>query len=87
MAAYRKLLAEGVAPQQARAVLPQAMMTEWIETASLSAYARLYHLRSSKDAQADIRWYAQEMSLHLQKAFPVSWPLLVEHSNNNKTKE
>ena len=27
---YNQLLSEGVAPEQARAVLPQSMMTEWI---------------------------------------------------------
>ena len=74
---YNKLLSENVAPEVARMVLPQSMYTEFIETASLFAYARLCKLRLGPDAQMEIRLYAQVLSGLLEKAFPVSWPALM----------
>jgi thymidylate synthase (FAD) len=74
---YNKLLSENVAPEVARMVLPQSMYTEFIETASLFAYARLCKLRLGSDAQMEIRLYAKVLSDLLEKAFPVSWPALM----------
>lgn len=73
---YEKLKAANVAPEVARMVLPQSMMTEFIETASLFAYARLCDLRDAPDAQKEIRDYAQQVSDLLEAAFPVSWVAL-----------
>lgn len=72
-AAYLELLEKGVCPEQARLVLPQNMMTEFIETGSLAAYARLCKLRISPDAQKEIRDVAVMVSEHMEQAFPVSW--------------
>lgn len=74
---YNILLGKNVAPEVARMVLPQSMYTEFIETASLFAYARLCKLRLGPDAQQEIRLYAQVLSGLLEKAFPVSWPALM----------
>ena len=74
---YNKLLSENVAPEVARMILPQSMYTEFIETGSLFAYARLCKLRLGPDAQYEIRLYAQVLSILLEKAFPVSWPALM----------
>ena len=70
---YNSLLAANVAPEVARMILPQSMHTEFIETASLYAYARLCKLRTSPDAQHEIRLYAEALSKLLEKEFPVSW--------------
>lgn len=75
---YNALLDAKVAPEVARIVLPQSMYTEFIETASLYAYARLCKLRLSPDAQYEIRLYAQAVSDMLEKQFPVSWSALNE---------
>lgn len=77
MEAYNSMLQSGVCPEQARMVLPQCMMTEFIETGSLAAYARLVKLRTSPDAQKEIRDVADQISILLQTAFPVSWETLV----------
>ena len=45
---YDFMLEKGVAPEQARMILPQSMMTEWIWTGSLVAFARVVKLRSSR---------------------------------------
>lgn len=73
---YEELLAAKVAPEVARAVLPQSMYTEFIETGSLAAYARLCGLRLGPDAQKEIRLYADGLASLLTPSFPVSWPAL-----------
>jgi len=77
---YTAMLERNVPPEQARMVLPQNMMTEFIETGSLAAYARLVALRTGPDAQAEIREMAQQVSALLATKFPVSWPALVQDS-------
>ena len=73
---YADLLDQGVAPEIARTVLPQSMYTEFIETGSLAAYARLYKLRTSPDAQREIQAYAKAIGELLSSKFPVSWNAL-----------
>lgn len=73
---YNDLLANDVAPEVARGILPQSMYTEFVETGSLAAYARLCHLRLGSDAQNEIRIYAGLVDKCLTEAFPVSWKAL-----------
>ena len=83
--AYDRLLSHGVAPEIARAVLPQSMMTEFIETGSLAAYARLCGLRLDPSAQREIQEYARYISDLLEKAFPISWKALSEKFRDDAT--
>jgi thymidylate synthase (FAD) len=76
VALYNSLLARGVAPEIARAVLPQGMYTEFIETGSLAAYARLWALRTDPGAQREIQGYARGIEGLLKPHFPVSWSAL-----------
>ncbi len=73
---YQSLLTQGVAPEIARGVLPQSMYTEFIETGSLAAYARIYALRTDPTAQREIQAYARIMGDLLKDGFPVSWEAL-----------
>ncbi len=73
---YTDLINQGVAPEIARTILPQSMYTEFIETGSLAAYARLYKLRTSPDAQREIQIYAKAIGNFLASEFPVSWEAL-----------
>lgn len=77
---YKSLLDKGVAPEIARYILPQSMYTEFIETGSLAAYARLYKLRTSPDAQREIQAYAKAIGKLLSEKFPVSWAALTSSS-------
>jgi thymidylate synthase (FAD) len=77
---YETLLANGVAPEIARTILPQSMYTEFIETGSLAAYARLYNLRTSPDAQREIQGYARAIGNLLAEKFPFSWAALTSSS-------
>jgi thymidylate synthase (FAD) len=82
MVTYTTLLKNGVAPEVARMVLPQSMYTEFIETGSLAAYARLCALRLDPTAQKEIRDYATAVDTLLRDAFPVSWPALMPHESS-----
>lgn len=73
---YNTLLSKGVCPEQARIVLPQSMLTEFIETGSLAAYARLYKLRSDPTAQREIQELAERVGKLIEEKFPVSWKAL-----------
>lgn len=70
---YNKLLSYGVAPEQARFVLPQGTYTEWIWTGSLAAYARFYNQRIDSHAQWEIRKYAKAVGEIMKNIFPISW--------------
>lgn len=73
---YEYLIQQGVAPEQARFILPQGAYTEWWWTGSLAAYARVYSLRSDPHAQWEVRSYAQAISKIIQPLYPVSWNAL-----------
>lgn len=75
--AYNTLLARGVAPEQARFVLPQGTYTEWWWTGSLAAYARVCKLRSDSHAQWEVQQYADAIGKVVSNLFPVSWQALV----------
>ena len=74
--AYEILLKDGVAPEQARFVLPQGTYTEWWWTGSLAAYARVYALRSDSYAQWEVREYASTIGNIISPLFPESWNAL-----------
>jgi thymidylate synthase (FAD) len=76
---YGKLLHMGVAPEQARMVLPQSMYTSYYVTGSLAAWARAYKLRSSEDAQSEIRTLASQWDDIIKPLFPVSWEALTSN--------
>ena len=77
---YGILLEMGVAPEHARMVLPQSMMTEWYWTGSLAAWSRVCRLRISDDAQAETERIAQDISREMRQLFPVSWAALEENN-------
>lgn len=76
--AYENLLHQGVCPEQARMVLPQSMYTSYYVTGSLFAFARAYMLRSSSDAQEEIRELAEQWNKIFIKLFPVSWKAITQ---------
>ena len=75
---YEQLLELGVAPEQARMVLPQSTMTEWYWSGSLDAFARMCVLRCASDTQAETRIVADQISEKMKELFPVSWGALTD---------
>lgn len=76
---YLVMLRENVCPEQARMILPQAMMTEWVWTGSLAAFARVCKLRLDPHSQRETQEIAQMISDKIPNAFSVSWQALMEN--------
>ena len=76
LSTYKTLLSKGVAPEQARIVLPQSTMTEWYWSGSLDAFADMANLRCKEDTQAETQEVAWAISLKMEDLFPVSWVAL-----------
>ena len=76
---YKYLLAKGVAPEQARMILPQSIMTEWYWSGTVYAFAKMCQLRCAKDSQQESREVAYQVSEYMEKLFPASWNALWEH--------
>ena len=74
---YQQMIEAGVAPEQARMVLPQSTMTEWYWSGSLDAFASMCKLRLKEDTQYESRLVAQQISDKMAGLFPVSWQALV----------
>lgn len=75
---YQSMLKAGMAPEQARMILPQNTMTEWIWTGSLMAFARVCRERLQPSAQQETQDVVFEIERLLQPAFPVCWKVLME---------
>jgi thymidylate synthase (FAD) len=76
---YRAMLDANVAPEMARMVLPQSMMTSYYVTGSLMAFARAYKLRSDTHSQLEIQHLATLWNEIIRPLFPVSWAALVDN--------
>lgn len=74
--AYKGLLKDGVAPELARMVLPQNMMTEWIWSGSLAAFSRVCKLRLDPHTQKETQEVAELIACNMADNFPVSWKAL-----------
>jgi len=73
---YQYMIREGVAPEQARFILPQGVMVNWIWTGSLMAYARFYNQRTDPHAQKEIQDLAKQVGEIIEPLFPISWKVL-----------
>jgi thymidylate synthase (FAD) len=87
VARYNKLIEEGVAPEQARFVLPQGVYTEWWWTGSLAAYARVCKQRSDPHAQWEVQQYANAIGQIIEPLFPISWKTLCFSRTEEKAVE
>ena len=81
---YHCLLEDGVCPEQARMVLPQSMITQWIWTGSLAAFARVCNLRLDSHTQAETREVAREIDSLIRRLgdFHYSWSALTQGENS-----
>ena len=75
---YNNMITAGVAPEQARMVLPQSTMTEFYWSGSLDAFANVCRLRCASDTQAETQEVAWQIYHKLEDLFPVSWVALME---------
>lgn len=77
---YKEMIEEGIAPEQARMILPQSMYTEYYVTGSLAAWARAYKLRIDPHAQLEIQDLAKEWNKIISniKGLEHSWKALTQ---------
>ena len=75
---YNGMLEAGVAPEQARMVLPQSMLTQVVWSGSLMAFAHVYKLRVDSHAQVEAQEFAKELDKVVRPLFPTSWAALVD---------
>lgn len=67
-----------VAPELARMVLPQSMMTSWMWSGNLLAFAHVYKERSHPSAQVEAQVFAHLLDEVIRPLFPVAWSALVD---------
>jgi thymidylate synthase (FAD) len=75
---YKDMIHAGVAPEQARMVLPQSTMTEWTWSGTLGAFAKMCTLRLHPEAQYEARVVANKVYEYLKEYYPVGAVALVE---------
>lgn len=79
--AYECLVEAGLAPEQARFILPQGMITRWVWTGSLYGWYSVYKQRSSEHAQYEVREFARQLDEQMSKLFPIAWKALKDSDN------
>ncbi len=73
---YQYMLKDGIAPEMARMVLPQSMMTEWYWSGTLMAFARVCNLRCKPDVQLETQMITNQIDKLTKEIFPTSWEAL-----------
>ena len=71
--AYNQLLGGGVAPEEARTILPLNMMTTVVWTGSLLFWSRVVNQRVDGHAQLAAQVLGKQISAIVAPLFPVSW--------------
>lgn len=74
---YENMLKDGVCPEQARFILPQGAIVNWIWTGNLVSFANFYNKRTDTNAQYEVRLLAESVGKQIAEIFPVSWKALV----------
>lgn len=74
---YLTMLNGGICPEQARFVLPQGAIVNWIWTGNLVSFANFYNKRTDTNAQYEVRLLAESVGKQIADIFPVSWKALV----------
>lgn len=74
---YKCMIDEDVCPEQARFILPQGAIVNWIWTGNLVSFANFYLKRTDPTAQKEVKMVAELIGEEVKKLFPVSWKALV----------
>lgn len=80
--AYFDLLDLGVAPENARSVLPTCLKTEVVMTANLREWYHVLDLRTARDAQPDIRYMCHGLLIELADKYPEIFASLLRERNS-----
>lgn len=75
---YMAMIEDGVCPEQARFVLPQGAIVNWIWTGNLVSFANFYNKRTEAHAQKEVKDVAIIVDQVISPLFPVSWAALTK---------
>jgi thymidylate synthase (FAD) len=78
-AAYESMLADGVAKEVARSVLPVGIMTEFFWTLNARSLMNFLSLRNQEHAQREIRRYAEAVEALFETRMPITHRHFIEH--------
>lgn len=84
---YKAMIEKGVAPEQARMILPQNMMINWVWTGSLLAWFHLYDQRTGHGAQREATEFAELVKEQIAPLYPAAWTALEQFARNFKQEE
>lgn len=73
---YEQMIADGICPEQARFILPQGMMVNWVWTGNLVAMTNIYNKRIDLHAQKEVQEFAQKLKEAIEPIMPISWAAL-----------
>lgn len=76
---YKRLIKSGMCAEQARMFMPQSMMTEWLWSGTLGAFAAMLKLRLDPHTQKETREVAEKIYTELKPRFPVSIEALLNN--------
>lgn len=75
---YMLMIDDGVCPEQARFILPQGVIVNWIWTGNLLSFANAYNKRTDSHAQKEIQDLFLQLDPIMESLFPVSWAALTK---------
>lgn len=73
---YSDMISAGIAPEEARFVLPQGTIVNWGWTGSLVGFASFYNQRSKPDSQRQVRDLANQVGKIIEPLYPQTWKAL-----------
>lgn len=76
---YYDAIARGLSREQARMFLPQSLMTTWVWSGSVYAFAKMCQLRLDDHSQKESSYVAHRIHVNMHELFPVSWKALTKH--------
>lgn len=76
---YEYLIDKGLAPEQARMILPQNMYVNWVWTGSLLGFAQMIKARTHESAQRETQEFARLVEEVIAPLYPVSYKALKEN--------
>ena len=75
------MLDQGLAPEQARMILPQNMMTTWVWTGTLLSWIHMLQLRLVAHTQQETQEFAAMVRDVIEPLYPVSYAALMKESD------
>ena len=77
---YEWMIQDGICPEQARFILPQGCIVNWIWTGNLASFSRFYKERTYDKVQKEVQDLARQVADIIKPLYPVSWAALTGES-------